>query len=317
MNSPTQPPSPMTAMLKGQIEAGKARLLAGGGNGHDGFLLFSSPQEAMPKLVFLDPILDPAEKTVFANIWIHAKEQGIQMAGFPSHRILMSRCNIRRRQAIARSMTILRLLRWITLCETVQEPGTRVFRGNIYALHDEPATLALVQELDAGYLGYLEQCRHSPDPRVRDIATRVTAGIDAEIASGHDPTKHDPVRAQNARLEALEAIRMLEQDPQAGESPVAFFGVPVAPVSPKPGEENYQVQNPNMVISSVVVVVDIYIKKLLLHRLWINRDRKTAPRSSSHRKSRTRSSPLPCTECGISRWSSNRTCSTSWGSRSA
>ncbi|WP_456375579.1 hypothetical protein, partial [Thiolapillus sp.] len=103
---------PQASLLMAHIEAGKARMLDGGGKPHDNFLFLSAPHEAMPKLAFMDPILSPVEKTIWANIWIYAKEQGMQGAGFPSHKILMSRCNIRQRKAIIRSITMLRLCRW-------------------------------------------------------------------------------------------------------------------------------------------------------------------------------------------------------------
>ncbi len=253
MNQPPESP-PEAALLKAQIEAGKRRLLEGGAQ-QDGFLLFSSPQEAMPKLAFLDPILEPVEKVVWANAWIHAKENGSQMAGFSSHKALAARCNIRRRQAVARSLAVLRLCRWITLCEEVRDPGGGAYRGNLYALHDEPAPLALTRELDPGYLDYLDRCRSSADPRIRDVARRVSEGIDRQLNAGHDLLSPDPVRQHDVRVEALKTIRKLEQRSRGRDQdepgPFLFFGTRVTSNNPRPlsSAENHQVRNMNTVIS--------------------------------------------------------------------
>lgn len=261
-------PDPQAELLKAHIEAGKARMLDGGAQPQDSFLFLSAPHEAMPKLAFLDPILDPVDKTVWANIWIHAKEQGAQNAGFPSHRILMSRCNIRQRSKIIRSITMLRLCRWVTLCEQVRDTGTGKFRGNIYALHDEPATLALTHQLDADYMAFLGRCLRHKDGRIRRVAANISENIDHELLRGRDLLTHDPIYQHERRLASIQAILAREKDKTPhlqgdGKRPT-FFSWLVEPLLEskdtggkrrkkhqvqKPDTVNHRVQNLHTVVS--------------------------------------------------------------------
>ena len=253
---------PQASLLQAHIEAGKAKMLDGGGPAQDSFLFLSAPHEAMPKLAFMDPILDPVDKTIWANIWIYAKEQGLQGAGFPSHKTLMSRCNIRQRRKIIRSITMLRLCRWVTLCEQVFDTATGTFRGNIYALHDEPAPLSLTQQLDPGYMAFLKYCIQHKDRRIHHIATNISESIDNDLLQGRDLLSHDPAHQHEVRLAAVSAILARER----GEIPsrdsknrAAFFSQAVEPLleskateteewdDPNRPSENYQVQKPDTV----------------------------------------------------------------------
>ncbi len=236
------PTDPQSALLKAQIEASKSKIIESRERRQDGFLMLSSPHEAMPKLAFLDPVLTPLEKTVWANIWIHAKEQGNQLAGFPSHRTLMIRCNVRQRNSITRSITILRLCRWISLCERVADPATGEIRGNLYALHDEPAPLSLTKELDDGYMEFLDRCALTEDARVREIARRVLAAIDMELQDGRDPLEHDPLYQHNQRMFSLGNLEELER---TGSGKGAYFATLI---EPEIAGYNH-VRNPHMVVS--------------------------------------------------------------------
>jgi len=279
-------PDPQAALLKAHIEAGKSRMLDGGAQPQDSLLFLSAPHEAMPKLAFLDPILDPVDKTIWANIWIYAKEQGSQNAGFPSHKILMSRCNIRQRRKIIRSITMLRLCRWVTLCEQVRDTRTGTFRGNIYALHDEPAPLALTQQLDTEYMAFLDCCLRHKDRRIRQVAANISENINHELLQGRDLLRHDPAYQHERRLASIQAIlarerdeipRLQSQSGKQGKQPT-FFSSPIEPLleSKNAGEEDWidpnrplekdRVQNPDPVNHRVQnlhsVIIDSKTSKL-------------------------------------------------------
>lgn len=253
---------PQASLLRAHIEAGKAKMLDGDRPAQDSFLFLSAPHEAMPKLAFMDPILDPVEKTVWANIWIYAKEQGVQGAGFPSHKILMSRCNIRQRRKVIRSITMLRLCRWVTLCERVFDTATGTFRGNIYALHDEPAPLSLTQQLDPGYMAFLEYCIQHKDGRIHRIATNISESIDNDLLQGRDLLSHDPAHQHEVRLAAVSAILARERgEIPSRDSQATFFSQVIEPLlesktteseeeeweDPNWPSENHQVQKPDTV----------------------------------------------------------------------
>ncbi|MGH8568654.1 MAG: STY4528 family pathogenicity island replication protein, partial [Gammaproteobacteria bacterium] len=86
-------------------------------------------------LVHLDPVLDPVDSRVFAVLWLWAKHEGRGATAFPSYPTLLARCNVQSRATLARSLAILRITRWVTLCRRVRDQNGRN-RGNIYALHE-------------------------------------------------------------------------------------------------------------------------------------------------------------------------------------
>lgn len=257
------PVDPQAGLLQAQLETAKARIFHSTNDQQDGFLLLSSPHEAMPKLGFLDPVLNPVEKIVWANIWIYAKEQGGNLAGFPSHQTLMVRCNLPHSQPISRAIKVLRLCRWITLCERVHEPETGRIKGNLYLLHDEPAPLSLTKEFDDTYLEFLHQCAQHRDARLCDIAGRVLEVIEDELADGVDPLVHNPLRQYDLRLrssrdlEALESQQGLSRrlatlQPQRKPEAPIFFSTKVLPrreAASSPAAKKHQVRNPHMVFS--------------------------------------------------------------------
>lgn len=273
---------PGAALLKAQIEASKTSILASTDpteKSQDGFLMLASPQEALPKLAFMDPVLTPLEKVLWANIWIHAKEQGAQLTGFPSNKTLMVRCNVRRRSAIGRSIAVLRLCRWISLCEKVTDPSTGEIRGNLYALHDEPATLSLTKELDDTYMEFLERCLHNSDSRIRDVARRVSATIDLELQQGRDPLQHDPLDQQHRRLVALRNLEAMERTESVqGKS---FFAALIGPLA------NDHVQNPHLVFFDEKTEKSPCAKSVLGELPSAKSAHGRLPRSSSNKKTTT------------------------------
>ena len=115
---------PTTRALETYIDASVEQLLQGNtGTPQNGLLFLSAWHEAMPALVHLDPVLDPVDSRVFAVLWIWAKQQGRGSTAFPSYDYLLQRCNIQSRATVARSLAILRITRWVTLCRRVRDQG--------------------------------------------------------------------------------------------------------------------------------------------------------------------------------------------------
>jgi len=73
----------------------------------------------------------------------------------------------------------------LTLCGRMRKASGR-FRGNVYALHDEPLPLADVIHLDGDYMAFLKKAVSHGHARVRTVAKGVLASIDEDVGGGRD-----------------------------------------------------------------------------------------------------------------------------------
>jgi hypothetical protein len=287
--------------LETYLEASLDRLLSGSEASPSGLLVLSAWHEAMPALVHLDPVLEAVDSRVFAVLWLWAREQGRSTVAFPSYDYLIKRTNVQARSTVARSLAILRITRWVTLCRRVRDRSGR-YRGNIYALHDEPLGLGSSFYLDPGYMAFLQDATHHHHARVRQVAAAMLQSLGECIDEGEDVLATPLLSQADQRLEALSAIR--------GKGSGNFFGFRHGALSTlrswrwtmekesqahdaEPGDthraQNFdaveakilyadRVQNSNSALCS-----SRYIKKLLQHRIR-NRRAKNFARLSSTRR---------------------------------
>lgn len=205
-NLPDPTRDPTTRALETFIEASVEQLLdrQDSPNAH-GLLFLSAWHEAMPALVHLDPILDPVDSRVFAVLWLWARQQGRGSTAFPSYEYFLQRCNIHSRSTLARSLTILRITRWITLCRRVRDAHGR-YRGNIYALHEEPLALASTLYLDPSYMEFLHAATRHGHAQVRKIAQVMLESLQTRIDAGEDVLTASPLTQTSQRIEALDTV---------------------------------------------------------------------------------------------------------------
>ena len=98
------------------------------------------------------------------------------------------------------------------MCARLREASGR-FRGNVYALHDEPLPLVDALHLDPDYMTFLQQSLGHHHARVRRVAKGVLDTIDEDIQEGLD------ICAQGHPLERrLQAAEAIQQD-----SPRRYF----------------------------------------------------------------------------------------------
>ena len=152
---------PETLALGALIEATIERVVIDGSKQRsDGMLFLGNRHTAFPVLVVQDPVLEPVDKLVWMTILLQAQATGGYTA-FPSYDYIRTTANIASKSTVARSIAVLRAARWLTLCARVRERSGR-FRGNVFALHDEPLPLVDVLHLDTGYMQFLhdahEEC---------------------------------------------------------------------------------------------------------------------------------------------------------------
>ena len=195
---------PKTRAIEAYIDASVEAVLQGGaGSSQDGLLFLSSWHEAMPAMVFLDPVLSPADKVVFAVLWIWGRQHGRSSMAFPSYEYLMERCGIQSRSTLSRCLAILRITRWVTLCRKVRDAQGRN-RGNIYALHEEPLALGGTAHLDPDYMEFLTgAARDHHHGRVRRVARAMLDSIRTQLAGGEDVLEDSTLSQIDRRQEAI------------------------------------------------------------------------------------------------------------------
>lgn len=192
-------PRPFADLLQAAIRALREQE---GDQPQDSVLFLGNRHEAFPILVLEDPVLEPVDKIIWMIIWRRGAGGGTR-ALFPSYAEIAARAQVRSDTTIARALAILRATRWLSLCARVRgRHGT--FRGNVYAIHDEPLSLADTLQFDPEYLKFLDTARTHSHRRVSQVATSVLAALDEDIHAGRDVAA--PPHAIARRLEAAQAI---------------------------------------------------------------------------------------------------------------
>lgn len=164
----------------------------------DGLLFLGNWHDAMPRLIFQDPVLQPVDTRIWGVIKIAAAGTG--PTAFPTYKQITKTANVGSEATVARSMAILRAARWLSLCHRVRDPQGR-FRGNIYALHDEPLPLADALYLDQEYVQFLEQTQTHAHPQVRKVAAAVLGTIEEDLQQGNGDIEN--VNPMHRRQEAI------------------------------------------------------------------------------------------------------------------
>jgi hypothetical protein len=176
---------PETLALDKLIKATIARVEASrDGGAADTVLFLGNRHQSFPTAVIRDPVLEPVDKLVWMVIMLAVRETGAN-AAFPSYETISRLANVSSRSTIARAIAILRASRWLTLCGRLRKASGR-FRGNVYALHDEPLPLADVIHLDGDYMAFLNKAVSHGHARVRTVAKGVLASIDEDVGGGRD-----------------------------------------------------------------------------------------------------------------------------------
>lgn len=185
MNEDTGAIRSETLALDALIQETIAQAEASTGQGPaDRMLFLGNRHQSFPTAVVKDPVLEPVDKLVWMVIMLSVHETGVSTA-FPGYEAIGKMVNVSSRSTIARAIAILRTTRWLTLCARVRKTSGR-FRGNVYALHDEPLPLVDALHLDADYMSFLGHSLGHGHARVRTVARGVLDSMDEDIQAGQD-----------------------------------------------------------------------------------------------------------------------------------
>ena len=150
----------------------------------DRMLFLGNRHQSFPTAVIKDPVLEPVDKLIWMVIMLNVRETSGPTA-FPGYEAIGKMANVSSRSTIARGIAILRATRWLTLCARIRRANGR-FRGNVYALHDEPIPLIDTLHLDSDYMSFLQQSSDHGHARVRLVAQAVLDSIDEDIEAGQN-----------------------------------------------------------------------------------------------------------------------------------
>ncbi|MBT8433644.1 MAG: helix-turn-helix domain-containing protein [Gammaproteobacteria bacterium] len=179
----------------------------------DRMLFLGNRHQSFPTAVIKDPVLEPVDKIIWMVIMLTVRETSGATA-FPGYEAIGKMANVSSRSTIARGIAILRATRWLTLCARIRKANGR-FRGNVYALHDEPIPLNDALHLDADYMRFLKDSLDHGHARVRQVTQAVLDSINEDIEAGQDVC---------ARVHPLEH-RIWSSAATQGDHPRRFFAL--------------------------------------------------------------------------------------------
>jgi len=150
----------------------------------DGLMFLGNPHDTVPRRLLLDQYLSPRDKYAWQIIRLRAQDS--TGAVFPSYDELQLNLANRpidekaSRSTVSRTLLMLRLTRWLSLCHKARDTRSGRILGNVYALHDEPLTVLDALRFDASYLRLLEQCIRHENKTLRATACGILHEIKAD-----------------------------------------------------------------------------------------------------------------------------------------
>lgn len=208
-----------------------------------GLLFLGNVHDAVPRRLFLDNRLSPSDKMAWVMIRMYAQQN--EGAVFPTYdelqvQLALPHSDKASRETISRTLLMLRLTGWLSLCKRVRDKSGRV-RGNIYAQHDEPLSAADAEYFDPRWLDTVEKACSHTNKTIRLTAIAVLKSVRNDDSMRH---RHSRVALTEARLAAPQTPAALaqsklrnrtgtESEPgQKSPGPVSGLSVQTDPKSP-------------------------------------------------------------------------------------
>ncbi len=203
------PPTPKTVALAAYIQRTVAALeirppSTDPGSGRDSLIFIGNRHNAHPSCLLQDPLLN----SIHIHLWL-IKQSHLGASGSPVSLPTIDqiadslKCS---RPTAMSAVLVLRLARWLTLCARVQHKHSGLYLGSLYALHDEPASLADTQQLQPDYLTFVQEMRFYKEEKVRSAANAIYLTLKDALQKDQDITRTPP------RFERLAGHLMDEED---------------------------------------------------------------------------------------------------------
>jgi hypothetical protein len=181
-----------------------------------GLLFFGNQHETVPTRLLFDPYLTSRAKLAWQLIKYKARE--FQSSMFPSYEVLAKLLSdkpydeaLLSRKLVSQTLLLLRLTRWLTLCETVRNEQGQVV-GNFYILHDEPMPIIDTIQLNHDYIALLEKSIHHKDSFVRGVANHIVENLLSDNTQWHYISHIDWMRARLQDYQQRPKMNDVEQE---------------------------------------------------------------------------------------------------------
>lgn len=217
--------SKMTARIVQKAQSGVVA------NEQSGLLYLGNVHDAIPRQLYMDKRLSPLDKTAWVMIRLYAQQN--EGAVFPTYEELQLQLasphsGKASRETVSRTLLMLRLTGWLSLCKRVRDDGGRV-RGNIYAQHDEPLGLRDAEHFDPGWLDVVAHaCQHG-NKTIRLTALSVLGEIKQDTSMRH---RHLRIALIEARLSSPQSPQELVLRQQASLPGSETKPSPIIPLPP-------------------------------------------------------------------------------------
>ncbi|MBQ4775641.1 STY4528 family pathogenicity island replication protein [Pectobacterium versatile] len=195
----------------------------------DGFLFSGNHHDSVPRALLMDGRLTPLERNGWQVFRLMLAEDGItamptydQLAPWLASMPCAARAS---HETVARTLTMLRLTRWISLVRRRRDPRTGRILGNLYVLHDEPLTPYEAIQLDADYLALVSQSLVHASKSVQRVGvyTLQEMSQDAMLSGQVLPTRlqvlTQRLSAQGWRMDLRYPQDMNDHDSEEGTTP--------------------------------------------------------------------------------------------------
>ena len=179
-----------------------------------GMLYTDNWYDSHPRLLIVDPVLNPYDKLVWLAIRAFCSPD-MSLTAFPSYDHIQDTLHISR-GAVASCIVKLRATRWLTLIcrEQIRDSSGQITKdGNIYLVHGEPLGLKDTIEFDSNYMEFIKKCKNHRNSDVRKISELICHSIRETIHQNDDIFR--PVHSFDRRSDAWASVR--------GETGAHFF----------------------------------------------------------------------------------------------
>ncbi len=151
----------------------------------DGFLFSGNRHETVPRALLLDTRLTPLERNAWQVFRLLLNDDGV--TAFPTYdqlrRYLSSvPCGaLASHETVAKTLTMLRLTRWLSLVRRRRDTHTGRVQGNLYVLHDMPLTPFEAMQLDPEYLGLISEALDHANKGIQRVGVTIIEEIRQDV----------------------------------------------------------------------------------------------------------------------------------------
>jgi hypothetical protein len=185
-----------------------------------GIIFSGNPHETVPRRLLLDDRLSPLERNAWQVFRLLINNDGI--TAFPTYDQLRPYLGMQpgkpaSRETISKTLTVLRLTRWLSLGRRVRNDLSGQVQGNVYLLHDEPVSPAEALEFDKDYVQLLGQSMQHSNRTIREVAEIAWREFAADPGLGARlPTRLEAIE------ERLSNQKWAHEAPQVALPPTEF-----------------------------------------------------------------------------------------------